>query len=617
MPSTLPAHVANRLKEKVTPFLSHAQQENVENILKGYFEQFSCIANTEWREDPDGICMAMNYDAFTRCVVDHAVTKDFPTPNLIHDRLFYFFDIDSNELIDFEEFVMGILLVQSSASDFRTERLFKAFDIDSDGFVTRKDFLLMFRAYYELHKSLTVAGLLNHHRGENDDGLTLHDFAYGGRPLASYFGSSPNDQVGRDPQLAHQGKALDTYGDHVPDDESDGVVRPDGPLDEPISRRKVISRHSRRSLRQYNVMVLMEELERIMSRQSHKSLHSAPNNIAHDVPLESRLGIRHDWALHDGRVYIKPNFKTAGIPISSGGLYLLVDPGELSEADWRSKVDDEAYFLEVNKIVVNRLCSYITEVIATAERPHLEARSARRTFHLDDEKNDYDETKTEDDEVPAHLIGGSAAAHTIYTITQQALNELLDPLFAEREIDVEAERHALAPYSAELARLHSHITSVANSAYALLKHLTQTTGFLDSDDFIAQTTALISPESASPGSTFKQRAVYLAWTLDVEPLEAFVHRISLRNWQFVWLNVVADSDSALWREMVDCDGEPMTVWKMERYVRRWDMIERVENCGAGKIEFEEFSDWVARGGGGGDAGRLAKWVGSWLGLVVL
>lgn len=615
MPSTLPAHVTNRLKEKVTPLLSHAQQENVENILKGYFEQFSCIANTQWQEDPDSICMAINYDAFTRCVVDHAVTKDFPTPNLIHDRLFYFFDVDSNSLIDFEEFVGGILLIQSSTSDLKLERIFKALDMDADGFVTRKDFLLMFRAYYELHKSLLVAGLVNHHRGENDEhGPTLHDFAYGGRPLASYFASSPDNRAGRDSRLAHQGKHLDKHGDWMPDDESEGVVRSSGPLDEPFSRRKVIARHWRPH-RQY----VREELVLVMNRQSCNFLPLAPDNIAYDIPVEFRLGTRHSWALHNERVYIKPRFHQEGWSIPPNDLYLLVKPSEMPDADWRSRVDDEVYFLALNKVVITRLCSYIIEAIAIAENPYLEARSATQTFHLDDEKNDYNDT--EDNEAPGTLIGDSAAAHTIYTITQQALNELLDPIFTEREFDIEQEKHALAPYQAELVRLHDQITLISKHSRALLEQQSPTTEFIDIDDFIAKTTSLISPEATSSTSTFQQRPIYGSWVSDIKTVsskEALLHLISIRNWRFVWLNVVADSDGALWKEMLDCDGTPMTAWEVEECVRRWDMLKRFEQGGGpGKMCFEEFRDWVVRGDDGGGPDRLVRWVGSWLNLVVL
>jgi len=431
-------------------------------------------------------------------------------------------------------------------------------------------------------------------------------------------------------ELAHQGKQLDVNGDYVPDDQSEGVIKSNAAFDEPLSRRKVISRHWRPP-RQY----LLEELTRIMNRQALEYLPEISNNIAHDLPEASRIGAQHDWALYNGSVYIKPRFFEEGLPISSNNLYLLVNPDDLPDADWRSKVDDKIYFLALNKIVVTRLCSHITEAVAIRARNHIKTRSASHTFHLDDEKNDFD--KAEDDanpdhqHQPQHLIGGSAAAHTIYTVTQQALNELLDPAFLEREFNIEQETQHLEPYRAELDRLHRQILSVTDRSAKLLQRQKTNPSPTPQQaaDFIAQTLAFIgvgvSPPSAAAASTFHHHPTTTPWTTAITA--AYLHSrtshllelISIRNPQFVWLNIIATSTSDL-AHMVNADNEPLTAWDMQGYVRRYDMLKRfnLERDGGiepGKMGLEEFRAWVARGGEG--SGRLAKWVGSWLGLVVL
>ncbi|KAI8154503.1 E3 ubiquitin-protein ligase HERC2 [Colletotrichum sp. SAR 10_70] len=118
--------------------------------IEAFWEQFSFMANTEWREDPDDLQLAMDKKTFERCLVPSGGSRH-ATPNLIHDRMFSFYDTNNDDLIGFTEFLHG--LAYRKRKD-KLRKIFEGYDIDGDGFVNRRDFLRMFRAYYVLYKQM-------------------------------------------------------------------------------------------------------------------------------------------------------------------------------------------------------------------------------------------------------------------------------------------------------------------------------------------------------------------------------------------------------------------------------------------------------------------------------
>lgn len=151
--------------------------------LDAYWEQWTFIANTEWRDDPDGLCLAMDRKTFERCLVPSGGYRH-ASPNLIHDRMFAFYDTNNDDLIGFDEFLKGVSYRKRSD---KLRRIFEGYDIDSDGYVTRKDFLRMFRAYYVLYKQMhrdILEGLDEHMMTTTD----AQQLVNGRTPLSSYFG---------------------------------------------------------------------------------------------------------------------------------------------------------------------------------------------------------------------------------------------------------------------------------------------------------------------------------------------------------------------------------------------------------------------------------------------
>lgn len=192
--------------------------------LEALWEQWTFIANTEWRDDPDELYLAADRKTFERYLVPSSGTKR-TSPNLIHDRMFAFYDTNGDDLISFPEFLKGLSYKKGKE---RLERIFKGYDIDDDGYISRKDCLRIFRTYYVLYKHMhgDVLEGLDQQAMHNTDTQQL---VTSRQPLSSYFG-----REGRVPEADHgrpmEGKVFHSNGDVFINDDKNGVVnesRPD------------------------------------------------------------------------------------------------------------------------------------------------------------------------------------------------------------------------------------------------------------------------------------------------------------------------------------------------------------------------------------------------------
>lgn len=213
LPRSLPRPLAKRLM-KDTSF------ENTE--LDALWDQFRCLANFEWADDPNKLYMAIDRKTFDRCFVPNTSLRP-PPPSLIYDRMFAFYDTNGDNLIGFEEFLKGLASLNNKSNDERLQRVFRGYDIDGDGFVERKDFLRVFRAYYALSRELTrdmVAGM-------EDDFLEggARDVVLGSQPISSAFpGNIPPGDISR----TGEGKRVNQDGDMELAD-NEGILRQDAP----------------------------------------------------------------------------------------------------------------------------------------------------------------------------------------------------------------------------------------------------------------------------------------------------------------------------------------------------------------------------------------------------
>ncbi|KAJ5095859.1 hypothetical protein NUU61_005215 [Penicillium alfredii] len=215
-PSMLPRSLPRPLAKRLT------KDTNFENTeLDALWDQFRCLANYEWSDDPNKLYMAIDRKTFDRCFVPNTSIRP-PPPSLIYDRMFAFYDTNGDNLIGFEEFLKGLASLNNKSNDERLRRVFRGYDIDGDGFVERKDFLRIFRAYYALSRELTrdmVAGM-------EDDFLEggARDVVLGSQPISSAFpGSIPSGE----PSRTGEGKGVNPHGDMELVDH-EGILRQDG-----------------------------------------------------------------------------------------------------------------------------------------------------------------------------------------------------------------------------------------------------------------------------------------------------------------------------------------------------------------------------------------------------
>jgi Ca2+-binding EF-hand superfamily protein len=114
--------------------LTHFDQVEIEDL----FEQFKSLANSRGGIDKQ---------TFEHCLGPLGVAR-----NLITERLFAFFDQDSNGRIDFSELVCGLSVLCKGTSEEKIKYAFRGYDLDSDGYITQEELFKMFKAYFYLSK---------------------------------------------------------------------------------------------------------------------------------------------------------------------------------------------------------------------------------------------------------------------------------------------------------------------------------------------------------------------------------------------------------------------------------------------------------------------------------
>ncbi|KAJ4397425.1 hypothetical protein N0V93_001653 [Gnomoniopsis smithogilvyi] len=219
-PVWYPGDPDTALRNLPSPLIKHLARETgfERPELEALWEQWTFIANTEWRDDPDELYLAADRKTFERYLVPSSGTKR-SAPNLIHDRMFAFYDTNGDGLISFPEFLKGLSYKKGKE---RLERIFKGYDIDGDGYISRRDCLRIFRTYYVLYK---------HMHGDVIEGLDqqalstteTQQLVTGRQPLSSHFG-----REGRVPEADHgrpmEGKVFHSNGDVFITDGKAGVV---------------------------------------------------------------------------------------------------------------------------------------------------------------------------------------------------------------------------------------------------------------------------------------------------------------------------------------------------------------------------------------------------------
>lgn len=178
-PHVMSSSVPSALKKRL---LSETKMEAEE--VDALWDQFTCLASTEWTNDPNSIGWALDRKAFDYAFVPRF--KNFvAAPNLVYDRIFAYYDSDRNSLIGFEEWIKGIDGMHATNGHVKSKIVFNGYDIDGDGFISRKDVLRIFRAYYALENE----GTRNYVANITEELMTRNalDTVNSSQPLGSAF----------------------------------------------------------------------------------------------------------------------------------------------------------------------------------------------------------------------------------------------------------------------------------------------------------------------------------------------------------------------------------------------------------------------------------------------
>ena len=198
--------IRNLSKDAITKICQETGYQSSE--IEALWEQFRCLAATDWPEDPGRYNLAIDRRTFDKCFVPNTSIRP-PPPNLIYDRIFSFYDQNNDGLIGFEEFIKAVASLTRKNPEERSKHIFSGYDLNNDGFVDRKDFLRMFSAYYAATKELTrdIVARMDEEEVPEDG---AREVILGNRPISSAF----NGEILRETRGPIYGKVRDNFGDY-------------------------------------------------------------------------------------------------------------------------------------------------------------------------------------------------------------------------------------------------------------------------------------------------------------------------------------------------------------------------------------------------------------------
>ncbi|KAI9840112.1 MAG: hypothetical protein M1837_001916 [Sclerophora amabilis] len=498
-PEGLPQNLTHTLKSRL---VKETGFENSE--VEAMWDQFKCLAATEWMDDPNKLGMAIDRRTFDKCFAPASSSRP-PPPNLIYDRTFAFYDVNGDGMIGFEEFLKGLACLNNKTKEERLKRIFQGYDIDGDGFVDRRDFLRIFRAFYALSKELTRDMI----SGAEDDvmeGVNVRDIVLGSQPLSSAFtGHIPHGERSR----TAQGKQANTNGDlEIVDDE--GVIREStndtteryAVLGDAAERQAAESTsHPRRPwdsmLVDSDNTALEAALDEALARESRPTNGNTNTNAENDADENEETDDDGndtdgswtkdwwppDWVTSEDLEVVGLSSETpiSQVPVSSRSEVLEAAKKRVREEEkrrvekirqdaikerWRRRqfyIDEEegagqpeglGDFLDedTNLLMANGKKASIADNLdaqpaeAASRPPSPRSRSSSKVRFQDDvTENDYEvrsNPSTSSRSIPfGERWGGyeipeaekDVGREILYQVTQQGMNEMLDPLFKRKE----------------------------------------------------------------------------------------------------------------------------------------------------------------------------------------
>ncbi|KAJ9643989.1 hypothetical protein H2199_003855 [Coniosporium tulheliwenetii] len=386
-PEKMPHQAPWNLKSALSKGLNYDLSE-----FDALWDQFTCLANAKFEDDPNNIGWAIDRRAFDKTFVPHYSTHAPPPTSSM-------------------TFMRGLACVHSKTSNSRLREVFNGYDIDADGFVSRKDFLRMFRAYYAITKDITRDFIAV--QEEELAAAGALDTIMSAQPLSSAFTDHP---IIPGQHNTPWSKVPDAFGDLRPTDASDVVVRSDG-KDEG-DRGTIIAN----------------------AKQYHENHPVAVDGTPSEMTLS--CGVRRDFYLDE----------EGGLERSDEFDLLAED----KDVDQRPGLAEQAG---------TDLRSALTRRQSSGSQTAL-SRSSSRVRFQDHPEFDHHSNGSTSSRPVGERWGGyeipqpekDLGREILYQVTQEAFNEMLDPIFKAAEdlaIEVEStklERKRWAERIAEVAR---------------------------------------------------------------------------------------------------------------------------------------------------------------------
>jgi Ca2+-binding EF-hand superfamily protein len=202
-PEGMPRNLSADLKKRLMDELSYESHD-----LDALYDQFTCLADRSYPDDPTGLDGAISRAAFDKAFVPMS-SINTPRPNLVYDRLFSSYDTNHDGFIGFEEFLNGMASTLGTSKKARLKKAFDGYDMDSNGFISRKDILLVFKAYYAIQKEISL-DVLAHQEEENSLDRVWSRLMPASQPLSSAFHSNLATSLSA---RIPPGKAADEFGE--------------------------------------------------------------------------------------------------------------------------------------------------------------------------------------------------------------------------------------------------------------------------------------------------------------------------------------------------------------------------------------------------------------------
>jgi len=177
--------------------------------IDALYDQFTCIANVSWSNDPLKLQTAIDRRAFDRALTSERWSSRF-APNAVFDRMFAFYDTDHNGRIGFGEFVSGVAYLRGPKRFATLRRALRGFDFDDDGLVSRKDFLRLLRAEHAIQKQVVNAMV---EAREDEQTYSTMDVLRSSQPISSVFNQ---EEIPLGTEMPRDGKQMNQFGDMEP-----------------------------------------------------------------------------------------------------------------------------------------------------------------------------------------------------------------------------------------------------------------------------------------------------------------------------------------------------------------------------------------------------------------